>query len=406
MDAQLKVSRAVTKLAFEVPFFGSCALSLGTVSTKQIPTAATDGKKILFNPEFVDLQTEPQTVGLICHEVMHVILQHCQQFDNKDPKLCNIAMDYIINDSLLYEQGMQLPEDGIWDRDRSFKNMTWQQVYYILKDIQDKENGNTEGNEKGEGGGPANDAGLSQEKQKEIGELLKTADPEHVSGSKLSEAEMEELKQDIERIVIKASKDAENMEKPGSVPASIRDLINEIRESKISWEEFVFTTVQSRFPDDYSYRRPNKKFLDQGLYLPTMESTRVKRFVFAFDTSGSVSQDELITYYSECNFLINHFKPESVYLMSSDCNVAEVVELEEGETIEDGFYFKGGGGTSFTPVFEHLSNNDIEVDQLIYFSDMYVYTDDFPSIHPDFDVIWVSTGKEYNVPFGQLVMVK
>ena len=182
----------------------------------------------------------------------------------------------------------------------------------------------------------------------------------------------EELKQDIERITIKAAQDAENMGNPGSIPASVRDLINEIRESKIAWEEFVFTTLQSRFPDDYTYRRPNKKYLDQGLYLPTMESTRVKRFVFAFDTSGSVSRDELIDYYSECNFLINHFKPESVYLMSSDCAVAEVVELEEGETIEDGFYFKGGGGTSFKPVFEHLEENNIEVDQLIYFSDMLI----------------------------------
>jgi len=408
MDAKLKVSRAVTKLAFDLPFFGSCALSLGTVATKDIPTGATDGKRILYNTDFVDKQTEPKSLGLICHEVFHVILQHCQQFKGKDPHLSNIAMDYVINDSLVYEMGLEIPDEGILDRNRNFLNMTWQQVYAILQDIQKKQKEEDSGEGKGFGtpGGAANDAGISQSDQKEIADTLSKVNPDHLKPQKLSEAELEELKQDIERITIKAAQDAENMGNPGSIPASVRDLINEIRESKVAWEEFIFTTMQSRFPDDYTYRRPNKKYLDQGLYLPTMESTRVKRLVFAFDTSGSVSRDELIDYYSECNFLINHFKPESVYLMSADCAVAEVVELEEGETIEDGFYFKGGGGTSFKPVFKHLEENNIEVDQLIYFSDMYVYNDDFPSTHPDFDVIWVSSGQEYDVPFGQLVKVR
>jgi len=407
MDAKLKVSRAVTKLAFEVPFFGSCALSVGTLATDQIPTAATDGKTILYNPKFVESLTEFQTVGLICHEVMHIILQHCQQFEIKDPKLCNIAMDYIINDSLIYEQNMSLPEDGIWDTARSFKNMTWQQVYRILEDIQKKEKEEESG--EGEGynakNGPANKAKISEENQREIGKVLKEANPEHVKASDLSDAELEELKQDIERITVKAAQDAENMGKPGSIPGSIRDLINEIRDSKIPWEEFVFTTMQTRFPDDYSYRRPNKKYLDQGLYMPTVESTRIKRLAFAFDTSGSVSRDELITFFSESNFLIEHFRPESVLLMSADYEVAEVIELEEGETIADGFWFKGGGGTCFRPVFNYIEENDLEIDQLIYFSDMYVNKHNFPDKHPDYDVIWVSTGANYNVPFGEIVMV-
>jgi len=408
VDAKLKVSRAVTKLAFEIPFFGSCALSLGTVCTNQVPTGATDGKTILYNPDFVDTLTEPQTLGLVCHEVMHVIWQHCQQFEGKDPKLCNIAMDYIINDTVVYDMGLSIPDEGILDNDRCFKNMTWQQVYRILEDIQQKQKEEESG--EGEGfnkeGGSANDANISKEKQRDIGKMLQKVNPDHLKPGDLSDAELEELKQDIERITIKAAQDAESMGKPGSIPGSIRDLINEIRESKIAWEEFVFTTMQTRFPDDFTYRRPNKKYLDQGMYMPTMESTRVKRLVFAFDTSGSVSRDELIDYFSEANFLINHFRPESVLLMCSDYDVAEVIELEEGETIEDGFWFKGGGGTCFRPVFDYIEKNDIEIDQLIYFSDMYVEDYNFPVNNPDYNVIWVSSGINYNVPFGEIVMVK
>jgi predicted metal-dependent peptidase len=406
MDAKLKVSRAVTKLAFEVPFFGSCALSVGTLATDQIPTAATDGKTILYNEEFVNSLSEAETVGLICHEVMHIIWQHCQQFKDKDPKLCNVAMDYIINDTLSYEMNMDLPAEGILDFNRRFKNMTWQQVYRILEDINKKQKEDNQG--KGEGfeseGGAANDAGIPKDEQKEIGKMLSQTAPDHLKPANLSDAELEELKQDIERITIKAAQDAENMNKPGSIPGAIRNLINEIRESKVAWEDFIFTTMQAKFPDDFTYRRPNKKYLDQGMYMPTMESTRVKKLAFAFDTSGSVSYDELITFFSECNFLIDRFRPESVLIMTADYVVAEVIELDEGESIEDGFTFVGGGGTCFRPVFKYIEENNLDIDQLIYFSDMYVNRNNFPETPPDYDVIWVSTGNNYNVPFGELVM--
>ena len=58
MDAQLKVSRAVTKLGYSKPFFGSCAMTLRVYENNSIPTMATDGFSIMWDREFVDKLSE------------------------------------------------------------------------------------------------------------------------------------------------------------------------------------------------------------------------------------------------------------------------------------------------------------------------------------------------------------
>ena len=76
MQAQLKVSRAVTKSAFSHPFFGSCMLRLKVEEDENIPTACTNGEYIKWNREFIDELSEDETVGLLAHEVMPVSYTH------------------------------------------------------------------------------------------------------------------------------------------------------------------------------------------------------------------------------------------------------------------------------------------------------------------------------------------
>ena len=139
MESQVKVSRAVTKLVQTKPFWGSLMLSIGHSENNKLPTAATDGKNIWWNNEFIQKQTEAQTRGLMAHELCHVIFLHCQKHGapyDDNPRLCNIAMDYIINDTLV-EDGFELPEDGI-QPDATFKGMSWRQVFRILDDVAKK----------------------------------------------------------------------------------------------------------------------------------------------------------------------------------------------------------------------------------------------------------------------------
>ncbi len=71
------------------------------VCTMNIPTAATDGKRYYWNPKFV-LKQSRIGLRLICgHEAWHAIYMHPQRRGSRLPKLWNIAVDFIVNGTVM-----------------------------------------------------------------------------------------------------------------------------------------------------------------------------------------------------------------------------------------------------------------------------------------------------------------
>jgi predicted metal-dependent peptidase len=71
------------------------------ICTLNMPTAATDGKRFYWNPKFVLKQSR---IGLriICgHEAWHAIYMHPSRRGSRLPKLWNIAVDYIVNGTVM-----------------------------------------------------------------------------------------------------------------------------------------------------------------------------------------------------------------------------------------------------------------------------------------------------------------
>jgi predicted metal-dependent peptidase len=71
------------------------------VCTLNMPTAATDGRRFYWNPKFVIKQSR---IGLriICgHEAWHALYMHPSRRGSRLPKLWNIAVDYIVNGTVM-----------------------------------------------------------------------------------------------------------------------------------------------------------------------------------------------------------------------------------------------------------------------------------------------------------------
>ncbi len=71
------------------------------ICTLNMPTAATDGKRYYWNPKFILKQSR---IGLriICgHEAWHAIYMHPQRRGSRIPKLWNIAVDFIVNGTVM-----------------------------------------------------------------------------------------------------------------------------------------------------------------------------------------------------------------------------------------------------------------------------------------------------------------
>ena len=79
-------------------FLGNLALRLKLVdATEWCPTAATDFKHLYYNRDFIDRCSLDETKFVIAHEVMHCVYDHFTRRDERDPKLYNMAGDYVIN---------------------------------------------------------------------------------------------------------------------------------------------------------------------------------------------------------------------------------------------------------------------------------------------------------------------
>lgn len=374
MEAKLKVSRAMTRLACEDPFFGSCALRLDVREDAAVGTACTDGRSILWATEFVDTCSEDETVGLICHEILHVLLLHCVPLGEKNKVLANIAMDFVINEIVQNECNYKLPKDGIMPEAR-FKKMTWQQVYAIIEDEEKYQN---------------------MAKDPAIAGLFDHID----ENGKLSDAEKAEMKADIEQMATQAAETAAKAH--AKIPGQLEELIEKIRAPKVNWKEALESTLRGNNPDDQTWARPNRKMLGEyDLYMPSPQYFGMGNIVVGLDTSGSVSKRELEAFLSELHSISTVESYESITIIYNDSDVGNAVTFRPGDDISK-LEVVGRGGTCFKPVFKYVEEQGVDIDQMIYFSDMEVGESNFPKNAPYYPVLWCSTGNQY-APFGNVI---
>lgn len=371
MEPKTIIAKARTHLMFEQPFFGSLALTLQMVETSDIPTMATDGKSIRYNPEFVQLHSLDEIKGVIAHEVMHVAFQHMLRRGEYDPEVWNMATDYAIN-LIVVDAGMRIPECGLLDR--QFEGLSAEAIYNRL--MQDRPEGLPEG---------WNFGGVEEAK----GE----------GGGELSEEEVKQISEEVQVNVLRAHQTAESM---GKVPAGVSDLIKEMSSPKVDWRDKLRAFIGGDQPDDYTWRRPNRKFFGTyGIYMPSVDHVGAGHIVVAVDTSGSVNNQMLCDFLGEINAISEDMGPDSITVIGCDAKIQSVVEYQQGETIEE-LDSTGRGGTRVSPVFDYINEHDLPVDSFIYFTDLHVW--DFPSA-PDYPVLWVSTGLD-EAPFGDVVLAR
>jgi len=91
MDLMKRLSKAKTSLILEHPFIGSVALNMPMTLSDEVPTAATNGKRVLYNPEFIEPLTDEELKFLVAHECMHPMLEHNYRRNGRDPKKWNKA---------------------------------------------------------------------------------------------------------------------------------------------------------------------------------------------------------------------------------------------------------------------------------------------------------------------------
>ncbi|MGN0973677.1 MAG: hypothetical protein ACI4OT_02915 [Bacilli bacterium] len=121
-------------------------------------TAATDGKTIFFDPDYLASLSEDDTIFLIAHEIMHIKFNHVFRLIDKngnkrDMDIWNETTDAIINANL-ERDGFKIKE-GYVNRLGALKYSA-EELYEIIK--KEKEEKNSQDNQNGQGQSDNNDS--------------------------------------------------------------------------------------------------------------------------------------------------------------------------------------------------------------------------------------------------------
>ena len=163
--------------------------------------------------------------------------------------------------------------------------------------------------------------------------------------------------------------------------------------------------MQAIAPTDYSWSRPNRRFIDSGLYLPSLYGEGMGPIVVAIDTSGSVDDDHVNRACAEIFEIAEDVEPERIHVIQCDTRVTDAMDFDAMD-VPDRIEINGRGGTKFRPAFDLVEKLGINPDVLIYLTDMGA-TDLHKVQEPLFPVIWGVEDEEQlsNVPFGQGLVI-
>lgn len=379
-----QMTKARAQLVLRHPFFASIVLSLPVTPDPTCPTAWTNGKVVGYNPEWFDSLPLMHAVTVLAHEAMHIMSLHHIRRQSRDPRKWNVAADYVIN-AELDSNGFDFPEKKLLDK--RYKGMSAEEVYAALPEPPP---GKGNGGGKGRGGKPGNDEGE--------GEGGDPGGMGEVRDAGTSQAELKRAEEET-KILVQQALNAAKMR--GCVPAGIERLIGEMMEPQIDWRDYVRDFAKRIARDDYTWMRPNRRHIGDGIYLPSLRNEVLGDMIVAIDTSGSIGRRELDPFGGELNGVLHQVSPSKVTVLHADAAVAHVEEFTPDQwpvTLSP----RGGGGTDFRPVFDWVRERGLEPECLIYLTDM---VGTFPDVPPDYPVLWVSTSKGVTAPWGETVFL-
>lgn len=418
--ATKKVLQARSNLLMSEPFFWNLAWRLKLVEDgpcgcehsggPDCPhTMWTDGKSIGYNPAWVKERTMDELAGVICHEVSHVANGHPWRRGGREQGLWNDSCDRAINPMLLASKKILPPPFLMPDE----PGKSAEEYYGRAKKQQQGEQGGCkwptkkqakgnqqggQGNQPGQGGGnqPGQPDPNGQQPQQQPGPPQKgqgVGEVRDYEGPDKAKAQTE-----WQQAVLQAAAIAKAQ---GKLPAFIDTLCEDIKDPGIDWRAALRRFFEENAANDFSWRFPNKKYLAAGLYMPCLWSEQMPEAVIVGDSSGSMyDRENRMIVLGEAVEIVQEVKPEVTHWIYGDTEFKGGKDYYPGDTLET--ELKGGGGTSFRWIGEHIKQQGWNPACVVIVTDLF---GDFGEPWP-WPTIWASTTRKRKAPFGETLEVR
>jgi predicted metal-dependent peptidase len=378
LSAEQRVQKAHIALMNEPKYClysGIFMMGRTAVVDQGCPTAYTDGFNTRYGRAFVDKLSDPELRGVILHENLHKAFRHLTTWEDlykKHPRKANMACDYVIN-LMIYDSDPEgkfvtLPEGGLLDE--QYRGLDAGTVFRLLKD-----NGGGKGRgRKGEKGETGDNGGSDGSEPSDGGDDEETQGgfDEHGwdEAKELSSAEKEKIARDIDQALRQGALLA------GKLGANVPREITDILESKIDWRDALreFITSYCAEKDLSTWRRPNRRWVDRDVYLPSTIGESVGQLVIGIDTSGSINNEIIGQFLGEVRAICQSVTPESIELLYWDTRVCqhESYDRDSFDALLTSTKPRGGGGTYPQCVSNYIRDKKLKPEAIIMLTDGFV----------------------------------
>lgn len=345
-------------------FMGPLLCNITWKWSYDIPTAATNYKTIIFNPDFLSSMSLDLAVSVALHELNHIFRLHDIRQGTRDPRRWNEACDYIINFGLSRD-GFPVGDDWLHDPNMLIQNglESEEEVYKFLEERGDEPN------------------------VKSFGHPDEEGDMEEFDGTEQERAAQEK---ELIDAVSSAITQAALTGNPGKLAGEMREFLDVFVNPVIPWNVALrkyFIEVGGEIKNTWSRR--NRRYPKHYMPKRVRDKSSLTKVMFFLDTSGSVSNEELLEYLSEIRFVQDNLKPEELRIIQFDHNIQKEDVYREGDKI-DSIEVVGRGGTSLEPVWEMIEGEKPSV--AVIFSDLECYGVPDPKV----PIIWITKETPYS----------
>ena len=401
--------------------FLDSALSRLEYAACEEPFLMTDGKRLIYHPKSV-LQTYRLEKEASVRDYLHIIFHCVYQHMYVEPSInrlywdlaCDMAVEFTI--SQLHIQATAASRENRQKKimellSKNTKALTAEMIYHYLKEYcPDPDQA-------------AQLRGYFYADNHEIWYMTEdeaaakfgfepSSDPNGEGNARA------QAREDWKNVADRMRMDMETFQKKrGDQAGTLIQNLNAVTREKYDYTSFLkkFAVLGEQMKindDEFDYN-----FYTYGLNLygnmPLVEPLeykevkRIRDFVIAIDTSGSV-QGELVQKFMQKTFNIlkseeTFFSKINLYIIQCDAEIQEAVRI----TCEEDFnnylkimQFHGFGGTDFRPVFTYVEElrkkkEFRNLKGLLYFTDGYGI---FPAKKPDYEAAFVFIRDEYDIP--------
>ncbi len=411
-ESAIRVSDCVTGLLQKQPFFGSLVLRLPLRADPTRKTLASDGHEIRYSPNWV-AETDAHLIETaMARVVMACALKHHTRRGERDPERWQTASQ-LVTHALLRDAGFTLPPEA-----EAWGDLSVEQAYDRLPEPGDGDPGddgdaaqggaNGAGADSDESGDPSDpsdpaDQGDGGDGNGQGEDNASGAPPSH-DPSGTGEVMDADARGDSDSGSGDASVDTAAEEQAwdeamhqalsiaraeGKAPGGVAETVRNAHASTLDWRTLLRRYMTDAASRDYSWSVPNRRFIDSGLYLPSIRSEGIDSIAVIIDTSGSLPAQTLAGFWVELREIAAEIRPERVFVLQVDAALRDAAEYS-ADDLPDEITLKGRGGTDFRPGFEWLDEQGIQPSVCLYFTDMECSS--YPEAEPDFGVLWVNWG--------------